>query len=98
MDHTAASRALDHVDALISQLERIKRAMQKAYAENNHRELQLLALTAASLRCSLMTEVPRYFVAGEYYTSYSEASARCAEENAEREPGNQIRIIDILQN
>lgn len=98
MDHSAASRALDHVDAIISQLERIKRAMQKAHAENNHREFQLLALTAASLRCSLMTEVPRYFVAGEYYTSFSEASFACVTENHKREPNDQVRIVDILQN
>lgn len=98
MEMHEVSRALDHVDQIIKQVEKIKRAMQKAYAECNHRELQILMLSAASLRCSLMTEMPRYFVAGEYFTSYSEASARCAEENAEREPGNQVRIIDILQN
>ena len=37
MDHSTASRAIDHVDNIIAQLERIKRAMQKAYASNNHR-------------------------------------------------------------
>lgn len=98
MDHTTASRAIDHVDAIIAQLERIKRAMQKAYASNNHRELQLLSLTAASLRCSIMTEVPRYFVVDEYFASYTEASEYCAKQNAARKPNDKVRIVDILQN
>lgn len=98
MEMHEVSRALDHVDQIIKQVEKIKRAMQKAYAECNHRELQILMLSAASLRCSLMTEMPRYFVAGEYFTSYSDASDACAAENAKRKTSDRVRIIDILQN
>lgn len=96
MNHDLASLGLDYADQLIGQIKRVKKAMQKAIASNDEAELRVLTAALDKMRISTLTELPRYFVAGEYFTSYTAASEHCCRVNAARASNDFVRIIDIL--
>lgn len=96
MDYNVASRALDNVDSCIRQMERVKRAMQKAIAEGDEPQVRVLGLHIHALLCQLHTDLPRYYVDGDYFRSYNDALIRESQVNATRGPGNKVRVVDIL--
>lgn len=96
MNHDLASLGLDYADQLIGQIKRVKKAMQKAIASNDEAELRVLTSALDKMRVYTLTELPRYFVAGEYFTSYTSATEYWIKVNAARAPNDFVRIVDIL--